>query len=462
MSQSTHQVAIKGVDKTAGAFNSISARAKATGAQIRSIMGGAIAAAGAYLSFRSVKSGIDELGNLSDIAMKAGTSVDTLTKASLAFQVAGLNLPVETLARSFQYLKKQTGEGGMDNFYKVAESIAAIEDPAQRGEALIKNFGRAGLELQPIVEGGAEAVQQMRTLSEVMPGVSQASADAGDEAADSMKILGDGMHSLFLDVIGNIVGMFAEDLPGGMRAGALSAANWLQTFAKKAKAVLTYVGAVIGSNVGLLMNGFMPAIKLVGASIVKVFSTVWESLKYVGTSIKAVMSLAVDAMTDGPKAAWEAFKTTMSEANGKFATKFFDTSDIKEQADQLKMAGEIWADSMREAKKEMDDSLGAANQNREDYLAKLRTLNVNTLANALGDQSGARTAGETFGAAAAKRIQNALTLAGSNQERRIALLGPEYQNEAKKQTEFLKQIAKNTDRTATNTEGGDDYPSTDL
>ena len=57
MSKSTHQVAIKGVDQTGAAFKSISNRAKATGAQIRSIMGGAIAAAGAYLSFRSIKSG---------------------------------------------------------------------------------------------------------------------------------------------------------------------------------------------------------------------------------------------------------------------------------------------------------------------------------------------------------------------------------------------------------------------
>ena len=140
MSASTHQVAIKGVDQTGAAFKSISARAKATGASIRSIMGGAIAAAGAYLSFRSIKGGIDELGKLSDLAMKSGTSVDALTKSALAFQVAGLNLPVESLAKSFQYLKKQTGEGGIDNFYKVAQSIAAIKDPAQRGAELVKTL----------------------------------------------------------------------------------------------------------------------------------------------------------------------------------------------------------------------------------------------------------------------------------------------------------------------------------
>ena len=84
MSKSSHQIAVTGVDQTAKTFQSIQARAIATGRRISSVMGGAIAAAGAYLSFRSIKGGIDELGSLSDMAMKAGTSVEFLTKATTA------------------------------------------------------------------------------------------------------------------------------------------------------------------------------------------------------------------------------------------------------------------------------------------------------------------------------------------------------------------------------------------
>ena len=104
MSKSSHQIAVTGVDQTAKTFQSIQARAIATGRRISSVMGGAIAAAGAYLSFRSIKSGIDELGSLSDMAMKAGTSVEVLTKTSTAFQVAGLNIGTGQLVRSMQYL----------------------------------------------------------------------------------------------------------------------------------------------------------------------------------------------------------------------------------------------------------------------------------------------------------------------------------------------------------------------
>lgn len=394
MTQSTHQVAAKGVDKTGAMFKSIGARAKATGAQIRSVMGGAIAAAGAYLSFRAIKGGIDELGNLSDMAMKAGTSVDTLTKSALAFQVAGLNLTVETLAKSFQYLKKQTGEGGMDNFFKVAGEISKIDNAAERGAALVKNFGRSGLELQPLIDGGADAIAKMQTLTDLMPGVSQAAADAGDAASDSLKIFGTGAHNLFLKIVGNIVSMWSEDFPGGIRAGALNAVNGLETLAKKIKAWVARVGNWIGSLGGLIY----------------------------------------DSITGNWGSAWEVFQGTLRAGEDDFAAR-----------------------------------MEAANKSREEYITKLKTLNVDDLAGAFGGGRGtsaAQTAGEAIGTAAAKaahRVTNQLMLSGSSAANRLSVLGPEYQNETKKQTDLLKKIAQNTEKTAENTdEMGENYTPTNL
>jgi len=71
MSTSTHQLRITGVDNTAAAFKSIESRAAAAGASISKVMGGAIAAAGAYLSFRAVADGVNELGKLSDADAEA-------------------------------------------------------------------------------------------------------------------------------------------------------------------------------------------------------------------------------------------------------------------------------------------------------------------------------------------------------------------------------------------------------
>ena len=393
MSKSSHQIAVSGVDQTAKTFQSIQARAIATGRRISSVMGGAIAAAGAYLSFRSIKGGIDELGSLSDMAMKAGTSVDFLTKASTAFQVAGLNIGTDQLVKSMQYLEKATGKTGESAFFEAIESLAKIEDPAKRGAEATRMFGRSALELQPLINGGEEVAQKFRQLQELMPGVGTSAVNAGDEAADALKTLGTGMHNLFLKVVGNIIGMWSEDFPGGVRAGALNAINWLETFAKKAKAVIALVGAKIGALGGLIY----------------------------------------DAFAIGPAAAMDVFRGTLDLADADFQQRMAD-----------------------------------ADQRRADYVAKLREVNVDDLANAFGKNRGTSAAplAEEIGTTAAKaahRVTNQLMMGGSSAANRLSILGPEYQNEAKKQTDLLRKIAENTEKTAENTdEASEAYASTDL
>ena len=394
MASANITMGVTGIDKTGAAFNSVRNRAKATGAQIRSVMGGAIAAAGAYLSLRSIKGGIDELGNLSDMAMKAGTSVEFLTKASTAFQIAGLNIGAGQLVRSMQYLERVTGKTGEGAFFDAIESLAKIEDPAKRGAEATRMFGRAALELQPLINGGEEVAQKFRQLQELMPGVGTSAANAGDAAADSLKIFGTGAHNLFLKIVGNIVSMWSEDFPGGIRAGALNAVNWLETLAKKIKAWVARVGNWVGSLGGLIY----------------------------------------DSITGNWGSAWEVFQGTLRAGEDDFAAR-----------------------------------MEAANKSREEYITKLKTLNVDDLAGAFGGGRGtsaAQTAGEEIGTAAAKaahRVTNQLMLSGSSAANRLSVLGPEYQNETKKQTDLLKKIAQNTEKTAENTdEMGENYTPTDL
>ena len=390
MSSSTHQIAVVGVDKTAQTFASIQARAISAGRRISSVVGGAIAAAGAYLSFRSIKDGVTELGKLSDMAMRAGTSVDELTQTTLALQIAGLNVPIEAMTRSLMYMRKATGETGIDNFYKTAEAISKINDPAKRGAELMRVFGRSGIELQPLIEGGTTAIDKIRTLTSIMPGVSQSAADAGDAAADALTTFGTGAHNLFLRVIGSIAGLWGDEFPGGVRAGALSAINYIEWFIKHSFAILTKWG----SKVGLIFEQ-------VG------------NVMFNGYSIEQ----AID--------------------------------EYNELADIL--------DSEQGAK------LAAIDKAREDYKTRLGKLSVDDLAGAFGPRRDARPNdnGATEAAARATRIANQLITGGSNNERRLAMLGPEY-NEARKQTDLLKEIAKNTKKSAEDSSDTIEYPETDL
>lgn len=389
MSQSTHQIAIKGKDETAAAFKSVQNRAKATSSAISSIMGGAMAAAGAFLGYRAISGTVQELGKLSDLAMKSGTSVNFLTSAATAFQVAGLDVSVESLARSFQYLQKNTGKSGEGGFYEVVRSIAAIEDPIQRNAELIKNFGRAGLELQPLVNGGQEVIDKFETLRSVIPGVSDAAAQAGDEIADAQTLLGKGVETLWQKVVGKVLSLWAEDFPGGVRAGALNAVNWVETFAKKAYAFIAKWGARVSAVV------------------------MWV---------------------------WDVFDVGLQQANANMLA----TVDL--------------------ADREYEARIADADRRREQYKANLGKLDVDDLANVFGNRSAAKM-GEEMGEAAARsmrRVSNQLIMGESNAARRLSILGPDYQNEQKKQTKILERIEKNT-ADALHVEGSvDNYSATDL
>lgn len=388
MANANLTMGINGVDKTAAAFNSVKARAKATGAQIRSVMGGAIAAAGAYLSLRSIGGAIGQLGQLSDLAMKAGMSVEFLTKATTAFQVAGLNVSAESLVKAMQYMQKNTGKQGEGGFFELTKQIAAIPDAAQRAQAAVQVFGRSGLELLPLVNNGQEAINKFRDLAYLMPHVSGAAADAGDAASDALTIFGRGAQVIGLKVVGKLCELFGQEFPGGVRAGALNAVNALEAFAKRAKAIFVSVG----KNIAASMN--------------------WWA----------------DLFTQG-----------------------------KDFADSQ------FAKNIGASEKEFVDAMMAIDKQREEYKAVLKTKSVDDLANAFGGRRELEMAGESFGAAAAKRISNALIVGGSNQANKLAILGPQYQNETKKQTSLLEKIAKNTEKTAENTEeGGDNLAATDL
>ena len=391
MTQSTHQVAAKGVDKTGAMFQSIGARAKATGAQIRSVMGGAIAAAGAYLSLRSVKSGIDELGNLSDMAMKAGTSVEFLTKTSEAFQIAGLDVSTGNLARAMQMMQKNTGESGQEGFFKLVRSIQQLPDDAQRAQAMVRVFGRAGLELAPLVTNGAEAIDNFQKLQNRIVGVSQSAAESGDRASDAIRRFTTDSKNLLLRGLGKIVGNWLDMFPGGVEAAVEAALAHLENFGKKAYAKVSK----------------------------------W------GTNIMASFAWWKDLFSVGYDQANSVFAMTTNMANTE-AQAYIDA-----------------------ANKKLRDKLAELKAETEDDRNKQR--------NPFGNKGGLAEEIGTAAAKAAHRVTNQLMLSGSSAANRLSVLGPEYQNETKKQTDLLRKIAQNTEKTAENTdEMGENYTPTDL
>ena len=394
MSQSTHQLAVKGVDNTQRAFSSIQARAAATGAAIRRAVGGAIAAAGVYLSFRAVAGGVKTLGQLSDIAQKTSTSVDELTRAQTGLNILGIASDTTTLAKAFQHMEKNTGRTGLKGFYETIGEIGKISDTSERAQAAIKVFGRSGMEFMPLINAAKDSTNALEGVIAAMPGISDAAAKAGDDAADAMAIVGKSIHSIWLQALGKVIRLFSGSDKGSLRAAAAKAAAWMEYYAK--------VSAIAWQSAWRRIKGYTQAVG-----------------DYVGA----------------------------------FGGALYGGGTL---ADAAKAAADAWGAATREMREDIEalekpiDTLAANLAEKLDAISKFDIYYEKAAKSSQTRQK--EDEEEAAAASRAPRIRNDLIMGGSYEALKIASRGPETMNEMKKQTEALKKIAKNTEKTADNTE----------
>lgn len=400
MSRSTHQFEIKGVDKSAGAFGSIKGRAAATSAQIRSMVGGAIAAAGAYLSFRAIAGGVNELGHLSDVAQKTSTDVGELTRTAAAFSALGVNMGVDQIGKAFDYMAKSTGRTGMEGFYQTIAELGKIPDASERAQEAMKVFGRSGMEFMPLLNAADNTVEALQTVVNAMPAVPQSAADAGDAMSDAMGFAAKQVKSIWLQGLGAICGWFDNEYKGGVREASLQAGNYMEYYAKmavtkclawyqKVQEYLKRFGDYVGAFVGSLMGGggFGDAVEMA--------SQAWDQALRQYDDVAAEIDEREAARTERFKREFEERAIAIEKFQGAYDKAAISIAKRKE--------------------------IAAANA--EDIAGGSRT-----------------------------RISNDLVLGGSNAATRMQILGPTLQSESKKQTAILERIADNTEKTADNTE----------
>ena len=405
MSKSTHQIAVKATDQTAGAFSSIQGRASAASAKLRSMLGGALAAAGAYMGLRSIANGITELGKLSDIAQKSSLSVDELTKSATAMNILGIqNTGPEQMAKAFQMMEKNTGRSGMEGFYQTIGEIGKIPDLSDRASAAMKVFGRSGMEFMPLINAADVSTEALKDVIDVMPGIPQSAAEAGDDAADAMKIATDGVKSVWMAGIGAICGWFGKNYTGGIRQAAAEGANALMYYAK--------IGVQKAMEYYRSFTGFFE--KLGGA---------------IGTFIGAKMN----------GASW-------GDALDMAKNDWVETGKAQEIVAEIQRKTDEERRSRWEA--EFEDRKVKIERFGKQYAKATRTSKDRSL---MGLQTGDDVK-------AAKKLQNELIMGGSAKSLQLAMMGPQT-SELKKANDILRQIANNTKKTEENTrdQAGEEY-----
>jgi len=184
-------------------------------------------AAGSYAA--NVAQGVDAMN---DLAQRTGIGVESLQALQMAAKLSGIDdvtgavqkLGVEIgqaaesgkteaftkLGLDFQQLQAMAPE---DQFKAIQAAISALPTPAERAAAAVSIFGKAGVELLPLMNQNlAEVEERMRRLGAIV-GDDQVEAIGGmNDALDMVKATFDGIIGQVVGNLAPVVESLANDL----------------------------------------------------------------------------------------------------------------------------------------------------------------------------------------------------------------------------------------------------------
>lgn len=252
--------------------------------------GAAASLAGSVALGAVVNRAVEAGSAIYDMSKRSGLSAEFLSSMKMAAEQAGSSL--ESVVSAFRRLNKSaemaTTSKSMAAYFAelninvaefvklnpdekmraVAEALSKVEDSGRRGFLLEKLMGGAGLQLREIFEGGAKAMDDIRTAAEkanqVISGDQAAAADELGDKLDTLKARWEGVQTqIGLGLAPTLVreldqvGKLADHLAGVVNAvftGLNVAGNVLGNFAAFSDRVLrgdlAGAMAVTGSGYG--------------------------------------------------------------------------------------------------------------------------------------------------------------------------------------------------------------------
>lgn len=189
----------------AGFKQSISA-SKSFASSIGTGISGAVSSMGAGIAASlslaaavgQISQSMEHVDRVAKLADRLGLSNEAMQRMSVIAKSG--NVDVEMLAKAMLTMGRNIGTGGKSldqRFFDVADSIAAIKDPAERSKRAVEIFGKEGNELLNILSGGSRNLRETSALLDrfglSISRVDAAKVESANDAWGRMGILLDGI-----------------------------------------------------------------------------------------------------------------------------------------------------------------------------------------------------------------------------------------------------------------------------
>lgn len=225
--------------------------------------GGAILAAGA-LSVKTYAAMGDEVAKM---AKRTGFSTEALSELRHAAEISGADLStlekgvkrmsgtildaqdgLETYIRAFQHIgievQELDGLNPEEQFLRIAESIAKLEDPTKRAAIAQDIFGRAGTALLPLFDEGAEGMARLRQEAHDLGIVFDAEAAVkAEEMTDAMTQLKGAVTGLTLEIGGLLIDTL-KPMIDRIKEIVISIKDWMEKHPLLTDIIVKFAGAL--------------------------------------------------------------------------------------------------------------------------------------------------------------------------------------------------------------------------
>lgn len=301
--------------------------------------------------FAAAKSFSDAGDKIDKAAIRTGLSAEAVSELGFAAEQSGSSLEgFEKGFRKFQQMLGDAAKGepmavealneiGLsvealmamhpdDQVYALADAIAAIDDPARRTEAAMGILGKAGADLIPLFEGGADAVRALRKEAEEL-GLTFTEADAKSAAAlnDALNALTRQLKALW-QWIGSAVAPALSDMLRAASPVVSAVIEWVKANRDLVASIALWSGVAAAAGGALMAIGL--GIVFVSAVLGSIITLVTTATAVVAGLVAVVANIpvlliaagigAVAAFTDMRSAAGEALDWISEKLDALLAT----------------------------------------------------------------------------------------------------------------------------------------------
>lgn len=317
---------------------------------------------GSELNDMSARTGIGTtaLVELGYAAKMTGTSMESVERAIGKMQknIAGVGEESGAVTAALSAIglssSQLAGLAPEDQFQMISESIAAIEDPAQRSAAAMGVFGKSGRELLPMMENIKALRAEARELGIAPSPESIAAADAIGDSIDRVRAV---VSSTVFEIGAALAPMAADILDGflvvtkAVKKFVVENKSLIVTAAKVGTVLMVAGSAIVAIGAtfigaGMAISGVLSVMSLFGGAIGVITSLLAVALSPVGILVAALVAgaYAWARFTESGRAAVSGLSGIITGAFGGIATTVSDTfggifDAIK--AGDLSLAGQI-------------------------------------------------------------------------------------------------------------------------